>query len=140
MPCPGAVALLCLTLGVLATLNLGQAVHEKIKLQNTADAAAYSLATLEARTFNFIAFTNRAQITHYHTAMVVQSYLSFAGFALGMMGTAVDMMRGLRDGNQWWCDWLPRHASDSLLHRRPGGRRHRAWLGAGALDDGRLAR
>ena len=30
--------------------------HEKIELQNAADSAAYSLATLEARSFNFIAF------------------------------------------------------------------------------------
>ena len=91
----GAVALLCLTLGVLATLNLGQAVHEKIKLQNTADAAAYSLATMEARTFNYIAFTNRVQISHYHTAMVVQSYVSYAGYSLAVFGTAADIVRAL---------------------------------------------
>jgi hypothetical protein len=103
----GAVALLCLTLGVLATLNLGQAVHEKIKLQNTADAAAYSLATLEARTFNYIAFTNRVQITHYHTAMVVQSYVSYAGYALGIFGTATDILRALYYANRDWCSRLP---------------------------------
>jgi len=106
----GAVALLCLTLGVLATLNLGQAVHEKIKLQNTADAAAYSLATLEARTFNYIAFTNRVQITHYHTAMVVQSYLSYAGYSLAIMGTAADIVRALYLANSHWCRILPKPA------------------------------
>lgn len=99
----GAVALLCLTLGVLATLNLGQAVHEKIKLQNTADAAAYSLATMEARTFNYIAFTNRVQITHYHTAMVVQSYVSYAGYSMAIMGTAVDILRGVYHAQRDWC-------------------------------------
>jgi hypothetical protein len=103
----GSVALLCLALGVLATLNLGQAVHERIKLQNNADSAAYSLATLEARTFNFIAFTNRLQITHYHTAMVVQSYLSYAGFAVAMLGTAADVTRSLLFGNQTGCKVLP---------------------------------
>ncbi|MBI5478707.1 MAG: Tad domain-containing protein [Deltaproteobacteria bacterium] len=103
----GSVALLCLTLGVLATLNLGQAVHEKIKLQNTADAAAYSLATMEARTFNYIAFTNRVQITHYHTAMVVQSYVSYAGYSLAIMGTAADMLRGIFMANRDWCSRLP---------------------------------
>jgi hypothetical protein len=100
----GAVALLCLTLGVLATLNLGQAVHEKVKLQNTADAAAYSLATMEARTFNYIAFTNRVQITHYHTAMVVQSYLSYAGYSLAVFGTAADILRALYKANDNWCN------------------------------------
>ena len=100
----GAVALLCLTLGVLATLNLGQAVHEKIKLQNTADAAAYSLATMEARTFNYIAFTNRVQITHYHTAMVVQSYVSYAGFSIAIFGSATDILRAVWKGNQNACN------------------------------------
>jgi hypothetical protein len=100
----GAVALLCLTLGVLATLNLGQAVHEKIKLQNTADAAAYSLATMEARTFNYIAFTNRVQISHYHTAMVVQSYVSYAGYSLAIFGTAADIVRALYKANDNWCN------------------------------------
>ncbi|HEY3356969.1 MAG TPA: Tad domain-containing protein [Polyangia bacterium] len=102
----GAVAMLALVLGVLATLNLGQAVHEKIKLQNTADAAAYSLATLEARTFNFIAFTNRLQITHYHTAMVMQSYLSHAGFALAYFGSFLDVLRGLTYGVDAACRYI----------------------------------
>ena len=39
-----AVGILMMCLGVIVTLNLGQAVHEKIRLQNNADAAAYSLA------------------------------------------------------------------------------------------------
>ena len=103
----GAVAMLALVLGVLATLNLGQAVHEKIKLQNTADAAAYSLATLEARTFNFIALTNRLQITHYHSAMVMQSYLSHAGFALAYFGSFLDILRGLAYGVDAACRYVP---------------------------------
>ena len=45
----GALGLLIMSLAIIATMNLGQAVHEKIKLQNSADAAAYSLAAMEAR-------------------------------------------------------------------------------------------
>ncbi len=87
-----AVGVFCMVLGVLATLNLGQAVHQKIKLQNTADAAAYTLAAMEARTFNYIAFLNRAQIAHYNTAMVIQSYMTWVGFHVAMFATAVDML------------------------------------------------
>jgi hypothetical protein len=87
-----AVGLFIMVLGVLATLNLGQAVHQKIKLQNTADAAAYTLASMEARTFNYIAFLNRAQIAHYNTAMVVQSYMSWVGFQIALFGAASDLM------------------------------------------------
>jgi hypothetical protein len=92
-----AVGLFVMVLGILATLNLGQAVHQKIKLQNTADAAAYTLAAMEARTFNYIAFLNRAQIAHYNTAMVIQSYLSWVGFQIALFGTASDMVITLKN-------------------------------------------
>ena len=68
-----ALGALILAIGVLATVNLGHAIHERIKLQNVADATAYSLAALEARSFNFFAFTNRAQVSQYVTAMSLQS-------------------------------------------------------------------
>jgi len=92
---------------VLATLNLGQAVHEKIRLQNSADSAAYSLAALEARAFNFIALTNRTQIVHYNTAMAVQSYLSYAGFCLGLFGTLRDMIKDAELVGKFGCTTLP---------------------------------
>ena len=90
-----AIGMFVMVLGVLATLQLGTAVYQKIKLQNTADAAAYTLAAMEARTFNYIAFLNRAQIAHYNTAMVVQSYMTWVGFQIAMFGTAVDMLTAL---------------------------------------------
>jgi hypothetical protein len=92
-----AIGIFVMTLGVLATLNLGQAVHQKIKLQNTADAAAYSLAAMEARTFNYIAFLNRAQIAHYNTAMAIQSYMTWVGFQVALFGTTADLMVTLKN-------------------------------------------
>ena len=91
-----AIGLLAMTLAILATLNLGQAVHQKIKLQNTADASAYTLAAMEARTFNYIAFLNRAQIAHYNTAMVMQSYVTWAGYHVALYGATVDLYKTLR--------------------------------------------
>lgn len=72
------IGLIILAIGMYTTYNLSRAVYEKIQLQNAADAAAYSLATLEARTFNFMAFTNRAQIANYVQMMEAQSILSSA--------------------------------------------------------------
>lgn len=77
-----ALVLACLTvlilsIAVITTVNLGHTVHEKIRLQNTADAAAYSMAAMEARAFNFYAFANRAQASHYVNAMIFHSTLSF---------------------------------------------------------------
>lgn len=87
-----ALGALVLALGVLSTVNLTQAVHERIKLQNAADSAAYTLAAQEARTFNYIAFLNRAQIAHYNTAMMVQSYITWVGFQIGVFAKGTDTL------------------------------------------------
>lgn len=71
------VLMLVLSLALVTTVNIGQGVHERIRLQNTADAAAYSTAAMEARAFNFYAFTNRTQVSHYVSAMMWQSLDSF---------------------------------------------------------------
>jgi len=110
----GALGLLIMALAIIATMNLGQAVHEKIKLQNSADAAAYSLAAMEARAFNFISLTNRVQVVHYNSAMALQSYLSYAGFCLGMFGTIRDLLADLKIGIQNGCQ-LPYPANVPYL-------------------------
>src|SRR5688572_9931203 len=76
----GCLMMLVLCLGVLWTLNLGHSIHERIRLQNSADAAAYSLAAMEARAFNFYAYANHAQASHYVSATIWQSSLSFMTF------------------------------------------------------------
>lgn len=74
------LCVLALSIAVITTANLGHAVHERIRLQNNADAAAYSMAAMEARAFNFYAFANRTQVSHYVGAMVWQSLDSFIFF------------------------------------------------------------
>lgn len=71
---------LVLSIAVLTTVNIGHTVHERIRLQNNADATAYSMAAMEARAFNFYAFANRTQVSHYVSAMVWQSLDSFIFF------------------------------------------------------------
>ncbi len=78
------VGLLILAIGMYTSYNLSRTVYEKIQLQNAADATAYSLATIEARTFNFIAFANRAQIANYVQMLEAQSLLSSATFVEGL--------------------------------------------------------
>ena len=103
----GVLGLFIMVMAVIATMNLGQAVYQKIRLQNAADAAAYSLAAMEARAFNFIALTNRTQIVHYNTAMVLQSYLSYAGFVVSLSGTMRDMFNAVRSIDDIGCDLPP---------------------------------
>ncbi|MCF8151455.1 MAG: hypothetical protein K9J80_11995 [Sulfuritalea sp.] len=51
-------------LALFAMYSMGGQVIEKIRLQNTADAAAYSAALAEARDYNFSAYTNRAMVAN----------------------------------------------------------------------------
>jgi hypothetical protein len=87
----GVVGVIVLAIGMYTSYNLGRAVYEKIELQNAADATAYSLANLEARTFNFIAFANRAQVANYVQMMEAQSLLSSATYTEGAAGWGGDL-------------------------------------------------
>lgn len=100
----GSVGLFIMVLGVISTLNIGQAVSERIRLQNAADAAAYSLAAEEARLFNFFAFTNRAQVAHYSAAMTVQSYVVYLTYVGGVVGSLRDLIWDAASVYQCVCD------------------------------------
>ena len=104
------IGLLILAIGMYTSYNLSRTVYEKIRLQTTADAAAYSLANLEARTFNFIAFSNRAQVANYVQMMEAQSILSSATYLEGTMGYFGDVFQSV--GNSliilgWALVWVP---------------------------------
>src|ERR1700687_756800 len=89
------VLMLVLSISVLTTVHLGHVVVERVRLQNTADAAAYSMAVMEARAFNFYAFANRAQVSHYVSAMAWQSYLSFIYFTEAFLTDMYGMFKTL---------------------------------------------
>jgi hypothetical protein len=90
-----ALMVLVMSIAVLTTVNIGQHVHERIRLQNTADAAAYSMAAMEARAFNFYAYANRTQVSHYVSAMMWQSLLSFIYSAEAFFTDLYGFMRTL---------------------------------------------
>src|SRR5262249_18260049 len=91
----GCVLLLLAAGATVVTLDVGFAVHDRIRLQNAADAAAYSSAAMEARAFNLAAYTNRTQASHYVSAMVLQSFLSFATFGEAWLTDADGLLRTL---------------------------------------------
>ncbi len=89
------VLMLVLSISILTTVHLGHVAVERVRLQNTADAAAYSMAVIEARAFNFYAFANRAQVSHYVSAMAWQSYLSFIYFTEAFLTDMYGMFKTL---------------------------------------------
>jgi len=102
-----ALLVLIMSIAVLTTVNLGHTIHERVRLQNTADAAAYSMAAMEARTFNFYAYANRTQVSHYVSAMMWQSLLSLIYFAEAFVTDIYGFMRTINpcagdpDGAFW---------------------------------------
>jgi len=88
----GLVVVVLLAAGMLTTYELSRAIVEKVRLQDAADATAYSLATLEARSLNFVAFANRAQIANYVQMMEAQSLLSSATFGQSVTGILRDVL------------------------------------------------
>src|SRR4051812_5816840 len=89
----GLVLMLC----VLGTVNLGRAVYDKVQLQAAADSAAYSEAAVEARVFNFTAYTNRAMVVHYASLMAATSYLTYLHFEWPFLKAALDLAKYLPD-------------------------------------------
>lgn len=74
---PALIFLLVGCIGLYMAFNTFQMTSAKIKLQNTADAAAYSAAVLQARDYNFSAYTNRAMIANQVTAAQVVALKSW---------------------------------------------------------------
>ncbi|GEM_PF-1469973 len=72
---PAAIA------GVLLVFNTGQVTASKLKVQNAADAAAFSGMELQARQMNLDAYLNRAMLTNQIAIGQAVSILSWSRYA-----------------------------------------------------------
>ena len=86
----GTLGVLVVALMMFITLNVGNSIFEKIRIQQVADSAAFSTATQEARAFNFYAYTNRANIANLVAAMSAHSSMTMANSVPGMFYAARD--------------------------------------------------
>jgi hypothetical protein len=75
-----AFAALLLAFITFLTLSVGTRVREKIKVQATADAAAYGLAVAQARTFNTMAWGNRAIVAEYVSMLSMVGHGSYLNY------------------------------------------------------------
>jgi len=82
----GSVLVYCLGVLVLIVLSVSYSFNasrisgEKTRLQNTADAAAYSVAAVETRDLNFKSYTNRAMVASQVALAQSVSLISWARF------------------------------------------------------------
>jgi hypothetical protein len=84
-----ALTTLLLTLMVLGTLGISQRLRENHELQNVADAAAYSSAVQNARSFNNIAILNRTQVSLWVAQAADESLISWAAYARATINAAM---------------------------------------------------
>lgn len=74
----GLIVCLGLVMVSISVANIGMMVAEKIQLQDTVDAAAYSAAVQEARYMNLSAYLNRTMVANYDTMAFNTSLWSMA--------------------------------------------------------------
>lgn len=100
----GAIAVLCMA-AILIIMLMGlvlfdsiEVANEKVHLQASADAAAFSQSSIEARTMNMTAFTNVgkrinvAYVTAYDTIMGWLGWLVGAGWVLTILCAAAAVL------------------------------------------------
>ena len=78
---PIGIAMMLFSIVLALTLfNTGQITSEKMRLTNTADAAAYSGMVWEARALNFQAYTNRAMVANQVSIAQIVSFVSWSKY------------------------------------------------------------
>lgn len=75
-----AILAIVLLLGGLLVYNVGRVNLVRTRLQNTADAAAYSSAQVMARAYNFTAYSNRAMVANQVAIAQMVSLASWSRF------------------------------------------------------------
>lgn len=76
----GIAAILGVTILMLTLFNTSQVVSEKMRIVNTADAAAYSGMVVQARTMNYTAYTNRAMVANQVALAQMVTLFSFGPY------------------------------------------------------------
>lgn len=88
----GCVTLLVMALMLMVSFNVTNAVHEKIRIQAHSDAAAFSMATVEARAFNATAHYNRAIAATLVAQMSLHSWMAIATADISMLRAGMLIM------------------------------------------------
>jgi len=85
----GCVTMLLLALSLMMSFSVANAVHERIRIQSHADAMAFSMAVVEARTMNYLAYSNRAIAAAFVSMTSAHVYEA-------ILSSSVNLMKGMR--------------------------------------------
>ncbi|WP_174434757.1 pilus assembly protein TadG-related protein [Burkholderia metallica] len=114
----GLAFLIICCFGLALAVNSAQFAFTKTKMQDAADAAAYSAAVLQARDFNYTAYTNRAMIANQVAvaqALSLKSWLDGMRQAYRLNGRLDGLADKAEKGEAQW--HAPRRADRGLIDR-----------------------
>jgi len=101
------IVMLVMVLALLTMYSMGQLATEKMKLQNTADAAAYSAAVAQARDYNFTAYTNRAMVANQVAVAQLVGLASWARNYRDTFSTLIPQVSWMATGIVAEFTWTP---------------------------------
>ncbi len=111
----GAVSMLVLALMLMLSFNLSQTLHEKIRLQQHSDAMAYSMATIEARAMNYIAYSNRAIAAAYVAMTSIHAYMAAMSVTSAMLQAGMINFFQVAGLEAAQCNpYTPQHCFDAI--------------------------
>ncbi len=106
------VAMLMVALMLMLSLNLTNAIHERVRIQAVSDAQALSVATLEARAFNTMAFMNRSIAAAMVGDMALHAWWTIAESDVGFMEAGFPAMAMVASSEP--CSiYQPQHCKDA---------------------------
>lgn len=91
----GIASIMGVTILMLALFNTSQVTSEKMRIVNTADAAAYSGMVIQARTLNFHSYTNRAMVANQVSIAQLVTLYSYSRYMRRLstnIGTALSFI------------------------------------------------
>ena len=101
----GCVTLLILALSAMLSFSVSHAVHERIRLQSYADASAYSMAVVEARAMNYVAYSNRAIAATFVSMATAHAYVAAANSIASGPETGASAMAAAAALEALMLDW-----------------------------------
>ena len=81
----GCLTMLLLALSLMMSFSVSNVVHERIRIQSHADAMAFSMAVIEARAMNYLAYSNRALAAAFVSMTTVHAYGAAVTSAVSLM-------------------------------------------------------
>jgi len=110
----GCLMMLVLALCMAMSFSVAHSVHERIRLQSYADASAYSMAVVEARAMNYIAYSNRAIAATFVSMATAHAYVAAANSAAFGPETGINAMEMAKHFEALSC--FPRASPPCCIH------------------------